>query len=283
MIVVLTACFPQDSLSRAPRTLVRFLRVRRHPSPELCLLCGGACRLHRGHHCRRHAGRDRANTTVFMLAISRASEISMGIVCAGIVLAGTDLGRAQRRLAASFAALAAEIASRLTGTLARAGPELLDTESQRRELVRRVIALEPVVDQAIGESSELRYHSPILHAAIDGLFAALGGWWRVAAHLRRLPDEAARVGAETVLRTFPPELQSVLAAGAPTRWMAAPMELRCLSEEAMRTLLTLPADTPSLRLLADQTAKLLAGILRAIDGIALLLDVRGRALPGHGS
>jgi hypothetical protein len=98
-----------------------------------------------------------------------------------------------------------------------------------------------------------------------------------------LPDEAARVGAETVLRTFPPELQSVLAAGAPTRWMAAPMELRCLSEEAMRTLLTLPADTPSLRLLADQTAKLLAGILRALDGIALLLDVRGRALPGHGS
>ena len=65
---------------------------------------------------------------------TRASEICIGIVCAGIVLAGTDLGGAQRRLAASFADLAAEIAGRFTRMLALAGPQLPDTQAERREL-----------------------------------------------------------------------------------------------------------------------------------------------------
>jgi uncharacterized membrane protein YccC len=47
-----------------------------------------------------------ASPDVFLLAVTRASEICIGIVCAGIVFAGTDLGSAQRRLAASFADLA---------------------------------------------------------------------------------------------------------------------------------------------------------------------------------
>jgi uncharacterized membrane protein YccC len=41
--------------------------------------------------------------TVFLLAVYRASEICIGIVSAGIVLAGTDFGGARRRLAGSFA------------------------------------------------------------------------------------------------------------------------------------------------------------------------------------
>ena len=102
------------------------------------------------------------NTDVFMLAVTRASEICIGIVCAGIVLAGTDLGGAQRRLAALFASLSAEITGRFAGTLALAGPGLPETQPVRRELVRRVIELDPVIDEAIGESSQLRYHSPVL-------------------------------------------------------------------------------------------------------------------------
>lgn len=41
---------------------------------------------------------------VFTLALSRASEICIGIVCAGVVLAATDFGRARRRLATEVAA-----------------------------------------------------------------------------------------------------------------------------------------------------------------------------------
>jgi uncharacterized membrane protein YccC len=47
--------------------------------------------------------------TVFLLAVTRASEISIGIISAGIVLAGTDFDGARRRLGALFAATGAAI------------------------------------------------------------------------------------------------------------------------------------------------------------------------------
>src|SRR6267154_71843 len=101
-----------------------------------------------------------ASSDVFLLAVTRASEICIGIVCAGVVLAGTDLGGAQRRLARSVANLAAEIMGRFIRMLDLAGPQLPDTKAERREFVRRVIAPDPVIDQALGESSHIRYHSP---------------------------------------------------------------------------------------------------------------------------
>ena len=100
---------------------------------------------------------------VFLLAVYRASEICIGIVCAGIVLAGTDFGGAQRRLAALFTALSAEITGRFTGMLALAGPDLPETQPIRRELVRRVIALDPVIDVAKGESAFKSLRAQILN------------------------------------------------------------------------------------------------------------------------
>jgi hypothetical protein len=79
----------------------------------------------------------------------------------------------------------AVIGVKLTGELP--GPGLPDTQPVRRELVRRVIALDPVIDEVIGESSQLRYHSPVLQSAVDGLFAVLAGWRTLAVHLARLP------------------------------------------------------------------------------------------------
>src|SRR5207237_3069382 len=93
------------------------------------------------------------NGEAFMLAVFRASEICIGIVCAGVVLAGTDFGGAPRRLATLFAALSAEITGRFSGNLSPAGLEFPDTQPVRRELIRRIIALDPVIDDAIGESS----------------------------------------------------------------------------------------------------------------------------------
>src|SRR6266403_628835 len=125
-IVVLTACFPQQ---RAP-----FL---------VCLaLWGAACALvatllrNFAAYSAALAGytaaiiaRDQLGATggpngqAFELAVARASEICIGIVCAGIVLAGTDFGAAPRRLAESFGALLAEIAGGFIGTLAQGGLE----------------------------------------------------------------------------------------------------------------------------------------------------------------
>ena len=103
------------------------------------------------------------------------------------MLAGTDFGNAQRRLAALFAALAAEITGRFTGSLALAGPELPETQPMRQELLRRVIALDPVIDEAIGESAQIRNNSPVLQTAVNGLFAAIAGWRIMAVHFAKLP------------------------------------------------------------------------------------------------
>jgi uncharacterized membrane protein YccC len=215
---------------------------------------------------------------VFLLAVYRASEICIGIVSAGIVLAGTDFGGARRRLAALFAVLSAETTGRFTGMLALAGSEMPETQPARRELVRRVIALDPVIDVAIGESSQLRYHSPVLQMAMDGLFAALVGWRTVAVLLPRLPDDEARQEAGAVLQNVPQELRSA-EHGVPAGWMADPVRLRQTCETAARTLIALPASTPSLRLLADHTARVLDGISDALNGLALLVGAAAPPVP----
>jgi len=181
-----------------------------------------------------------------------------------------------------FAAIAAEITGRFTGTLALAGPDLPDTQPVRRELVRRVVALDPVIDEALGESSQLRYHSPVLQRALDGLLAALAGWRTVAGHLVRVSPSQARQEAEAVLQAVPPELRSASVQGEPARWIDDPVGLRRICEAAIRRLVALPASTPSLRLLADQTAEVLAGISHALNGLALLVDDPARPVPRRG-
>jgi uncharacterized membrane protein YccC len=274
-IVVLTACFPQDRigflglLALWGGICAFAATVLRNFASYSAALAGYTAAIIAADNLGATGG---ASPDVFLLAVTRASEICIGIACAGIVLAGTDLGGAQRRLADSFATLAAEIMGRFSRMLALAEPQLPDTKTERREFVRRVIALDPMIDQALGESSHVRYHSPNLQTAVYGLFRALDGWRGVATHLSRLPENVRRQGANIILRSLPPELRSVPEAGPPALWMADPLALHRVCEEAVRTLIVLPADTPSLRLLADETAKVLAGMLHVLDGLALLVD-----------
>jgi uncharacterized membrane protein YccC len=211
-----------------------------------------------------------AKGEVFTLAVTRVSEIWIGIVCAGIVLAGTDFGRARQRLAAQLAAISAEITGGLSGMLAR--PVGQETRSIRRDLIRRVIAIDPVIDEAIGETSELRYRQGGLHTALEGLFTALSGWRMVANHLELLPNYQQRQEADAVLRSLPWELQSAPMEAGASRWTAGPRRLRRVCATAVRALVALPADTPSLRLLADGTAEALSGISRALNGLVLLTN-----------
>ena len=212
------------------------------------------------------------NGQAFMLAITRVSEIWIGIVSAGIVLAGTDFGDAPRRLAAQFAALAAEIAKGFSSSLALAGFSSSDTlQPVRRELIRRVIALDPIMDESLGESSRLRYHSPLLQGAIDGLFYALAAWRGVVVRLSRLPKDVARQEANAILRSIPPELRSAAQAGQTTPWTENPSGKRAGCDAAARALRALPPGSPSLRLLAAHAANLLAGFAAVLDGLALLV------------
>ncbi|MFZ3237504.1 MAG: FUSC family protein [Stellaceae bacterium] len=285
--VVMTACFPQD---RAAFFLVLALwgagcalvaNLLRNFAAYSAALAGYTAAIIASDELGSVGG---LNGQAFILAVNRASEICIGIVCAGLVLAGTDFGGARRRVASLFADLSSEIACRFAGTLADAGAEFEQTQTIRRELVRRVIALDPVVDEALGESSELRYHSPVLQNALDGLVKALASWRTVAAVLARSPQQRARQEASEVLTEVPEVLRATPGRHEAARWLAGPARLLQICDAAVRRLAALPAATPSLRLLADQAAEALAGISQALEALALLVaDPTRRASRGRGS
>src|SRR5260221_5681842 len=151
-IVVLTACFPQDRIAFFVLLalwggICAFVAtVLRNFASYAAALAGYTAAIVGTDTLGATGG---ASSDVFMLAIFRASEICIGIVCAGVVLAGTDLGGAQKRLATSLATLAADIAGGFTRMLALVGPPLPETLAERRELGRRVIALDPMIDQVL--------------------------------------------------------------------------------------------------------------------------------------
>ena len=273
-IVVLTACFPQNragfliGLALWGAVCAFVATLLGNFASYAAALAGYTAAIIAGDELGATGG---VNGEAFTLAITRVSEIWIGIVCAGIVLAGSDFGAAPRRLAALLAGLSAQITSKFGSALTLAGSALSDMQPVRRELVRQVIALDTVIDQAIGESSKLRYHSWVLQAAKDGLFEALAGWSAVVWRLARLPDDTARQEADVVLNSVPLVLRSAPPQGDATSWVTDPVGMGLLSDAAVRRLIAMPAGTPSLRLIADQTARLLAGLSDVLDGLALLV------------
>lgn len=280
--VVLTACFPQSragflgGLAVWAAICALFATVLRNFAAVTAALAGITTAIIAADELGAVGG---ANGQAFLLAVDRAAEICIGIVCAGLVLAGTDFGTARRRLAAQIAGLAAEITGRLAGTLRLAGPAQAETREVRRDLVRRAIALDPVIDEALGESSGLRYRWRVLQDALCGLFTALAAWRTAAYHLERLSPAAGHAEADIVLSRLPAELTAAPTDGNAAGWCAAPYRLRQICEAAVRALVLLPAATASRRLLADHIALALGGIAQALDGLALLADDPAHAAP----
>jgi uncharacterized membrane protein YccC len=219
------------------------------------------------------------NGQAFILAVTRVSEIGIGILSAGLVLVGTNLGDASRRLARLVADIMNTIADRFTVTLASGGADFDLTQPLRRDLAARVIALDPVIDEGLGESPQLRYHSPVLQNAVDGLFAALGGWRAISLLLFQRPETKLRQEAAAVLDQLPRELRLLPEDGGPSHWTVSPADLRGAVGRSVRRLLALPAETPSQRVLAMETAEVLIGLSRALDGLALLLDQPEQPVP----
>jgi uncharacterized membrane protein YccC len=214
-----------------------------------------------------------ANGQVFLLAVDRATEIVIGIVAAGIVLAGTDFGSARRRLgeqlAATLAAIGAGFIRAVYGEAATTSREM------RRSLLRSASTLYAVADEAAGESSEIRYRSAVLQDALDGLLASIASWSVIANYLQQLPGDRAREDADSVLKLIPPELQKALGEDDAKFWIENPSRLRLLSEEASAALFAMPAHSASLRLLADRAARTLGYLSLALNAVAFLRDPRG--------
>jgi uncharacterized membrane protein YccC len=282
-IVALTACFPQNragflvSLALWGALCSFSATLLRNFAAYAAALAGYTAAIIAGDELGAVGG---VNGQAFTLAIYRVSEIWIGIVCAGIVLAGTDFGGAQRRLATLLAELAGEIAARFTSTLQRGRPE---GRTVRREFIRRVIAADPVIDEVKGESATLRYHSPVLDQAIDAMFAVLAAWRTVDARLRHALGASGAQEALHVLGAIPAQLREALEANAASPWLRDPGRMRELCGTAIDALARLPSRTITLRLLADQTAVVIAGLSHVLDGLALLAgDTRREHSTGRG-
>ena len=272
-VVVLTACFPQArwpffiSLALWSGACAFTSTLLRNFAAYAAALSGYTAVIITGDQLGSVGG---LNGDAFMLAVNRVTEIGIGIISAGVVLAGTDLGAARRNLATLLADITAGIATKFAWTLQTAGPDLPDTQPIRRDFIRRVNALDPIIDQAIGESSEIRYHSPLLQGAVNGLFTALSGWRAIANHLVRVTGEQARAQAQTVLNNLPPGLWAMLEQRGAAACLANPVALREACQAGARSAASLDARTPSMRLLTDKTSEALTGLTAALDGLALL-------------
>ncbi len=282
-IVALTAWFPQNragflvSLALWGGLCALAATMLRNFAASAAALAGFTAALIAGDGLGAVGG---VNGQAFMLAVARVSEIWIGIVCAGIVLAGTDFGASRQRLAKLMAGLAGDIASRFMSTLRRGSPESL-TQKDRREFIRRVIAIDPVIDEVKGESATLRYHSPVLQRAVDVMFALLAAWRMADARLRRTIGSSGAQEAHQVLNAIPTELRETLETNASSSWLGDPVRMHGLCNIAVDTLVKMPSRTISLRLLADQTAAIIAGFAHVFDGLALLAGDPARERPSN--
>jgi len=145
-----------------------------------------------------------------------------------------------------------------------------------------VIALDPVIDQSLGESSQLRYYSSLLQHAYDALFVTAAAWRSAAVVLSGLPQARAAEEAGAVLARVPTELQPSLEPSVAARWVESPETLGATCDATYRELRALPAQTPSSRLLADQTAAFYAALSRILAGLTLLVAHSPRSIRDTG-
>jgi uncharacterized membrane protein YccC len=273
-IVVLTACFPQDrilflaSLALWAAFCAFIASALRNFATYAATLAGFTATVIALDQLDSVGG---LNGQAFTFALTRASEIFIGIVSAGIVVAGTDFGAARLRLASSIAQLSVDMADKFIEGFELDGKAPPDTRAMRRDFLKRVTALDPIIDETIGESSEIRYHSPILKRAVDGLFLALSAWRAIANHLVRAPLSTAAVDTREILGEFPLDLRARTRSGAGI-WASDSAHLSRVCDDTANRLAIYTAETPSVRLLADQTVEVLVGLARVLDALTFLVE-----------
>src|SRR5271155_3379394 len=174
---------------------------------------------------------------VTILAIDRALEICIGILSAGVVLALTDLGHSRRKLAAEFTALSTAVMDGFADCFLTASSSLDEFRALRRDLLRRVIALNPTIDAAIGEASDLRYRSAVLQRAVSGLLETISAWRAAAFEIARSGNTGASREAHAVHDQLPRDRLSPDGSGSAKK----PAEVRAACCAAARSL------TPSMR------------------------------------
>jgi len=208
------------------------------------------------------------NGDAYNLALVRGTEIGIGIICAGLVLALTDFGGARQRLATLLSGVTADIAVGLMRALQLTGPAQMESRTARRSMIGRVAGLGSVIDQASGEISSVPLRTRELQAAADRLFVALTAWRSIANQLERTSG-AAREAAQ-VQNCLPQILATPETIGDRVRWQNDLPTMRAAIWIAVRRLVACRAETPLSRLLCDRTADGLLALGRAIHSVLVL-------------
>jgi uncharacterized membrane protein YccC len=269
--VVLSACFPQSragfllGLAMWAGVCAFIATLLRNFASYAAALSGYTAAIIAGDELGAVGG---ASGNAFNLAVARSTEICIGIVCAGLVLATTDLGGTRRRLATLLASLSGEVAGGLMRALQLPGSMQAASRTERRRLILRVSGLGTVIDQAAGEISSWHVGPRGLQAAANSLFDALTAWRAVANRLEFGPEAGAE--APRVRECLPTILTTVEGVRDPARWRSDPLGMRAVMRTAARRLVALPAETPSLRLLCDRTAEGLLALCRTMTGVLML-------------
>jgi uncharacterized membrane protein YccC len=198
----------------------------------------------------------------FLLALARTSEIAVGIASAALVLIATDFGTARHRLADAFANTTQAVALGFADLLA-VGKEDVTTSDDRRRLIGQVVALDGLIREAIGESSDLRGRVQTLQSGIEGLFTALSAWRGIAKYVAR--SGSAALGLE----------QSVAAAAvrslAASDWGADPVAVRLKCAREVRRMMAIAANDPGSRFTLDQMFYGLSGLESAANTLCLAI------------
>jgi uncharacterized membrane protein YccC len=198
---------------------------------------------------------------VFMLAVTRASEIAIGIVSAGLVLAGTSKGDAPRRLTQQLVALSREIAGGIGETLQRPSREQSRSSGLRRALLQRVIALDSVLDETIGETPSFLRRLPAWQDLQKDIYVALAGWRLVVAHLERLSDTDNFPPADATLRLVGRSLETAAMQSGEAKNPSAHSDVQAACIAAIQALSSMPVvDRGEQSLLA--VCRLLEAVLR---------------------
>jgi uncharacterized membrane protein YccC len=192
---------------------------------------------------------------VFMVTVWRVTEICIGIFSAVVVHSLTDFGDARNRLAHALSDLGKAMASGIARTL-EAGQEDRQMRSSRRALIGQVTALDPTIDEALGEPSHLRHHGGELRTVQEALFRALSAWRGIANHLGAMP---AQRRTELV-----PALQPAISPVADRVWLDDPEAIRELCVTGSRRIETKTVPDISTRVLFNG----LVQALRAFETVA---------------
>jgi len=207
-----------------------------------------------------------ANDQVVTFALFRVVEIAIGIVSAGVVLALTDLGGARRALGVEFASVATATLAGFAGAVSAPDADEQASRAIRREMMRRAIALGPLIDTAMGEASDLRYRSRILQDAVHGLVETITAWRTLALHRggrSRAGEGVDETQVEQIVQRVAPP---------PDEALRDPARLRDACSAAARAAARVTADSPSSQLMADAAATGLIGMAHALNGLTLLVE-----------